>query len=268
MLIKKSLTLLLALSTLGLLSCDKETPVEPTLVDTTPAVNATSENVKQPANSLTPEQLAARRVERQAKREQRLAELSPEELAEKLDREARRAARRDAKQNDSDTPETEVEKQARQAQRRKDKKNERLQQKEWWNKLGNKNTELALSEQQITEFNTKLQELLVTREQIGTQLQPLWQSNQEALASGNIGLISSNLENIERLESQWQAQRRAASMAILESLDNQQLAALSKAGGDIASLNWINVTLDKDLQKPQSNRQQQRANRRQQSSSN
>lgn len=249
---------------LTLTACDKEATEPPpetsqTATETAPPIQSA---IKPPA--LTPEQRAARKAERQARREQRLADMTPEELAA---REARRAERQAGKQADqeqaSDTDETEAEKQARRAERRQHNFNQRMQDKAWWNKGGNKLAGLGLTDQQKTDMNTQLQTLLSTRDQLATELQPLWESNRDALASGNIGLVASNLENIDRLETQWQQERRNTMIEILESLDSEQLASLAQANSNISTLDWLDIDLDKGAQRPQSNRQAQRENRRQ-----
>ncbi len=257
--------ILLIIMIVLLAGCNKEEASEaPAEVESSPVTAApVSETPPQPPQvvTLTAEQRDARKAERQTKREQRLAELTPEELAA---REAKREARRLAKQeNPSDSEETEADKQARRAERRRQNLNQRTQDKAWWNKGGNKLAALELSDQQKTDMDSQLQTLLDTREQLGAELQPLWASNRDALASGNVGLIASNLENIDRLETQWQTERRNAMVEILESLDSQQMAALAQSSSDISSLNWLDIDLSKGIERPQTDRQQQRQNRRQ-----
>ncbi len=258
---------LLMIMVVLLVGCSQESANE-TASDTPPS--ATVEKVTTPptqttnSSALTPEQRAARKAERQARREQRLADMTPEQLAALEARRAEHQARKQADQEPaSDNDEAEAEKQARRAERRQHNFNQRMQDKAWWNKGGNKLAGLALTDQQKTDMNTQLQTLLSTRDQLATELQPLWESNRDALASGNIGLIASNLESIDRLEAQWQQERRNTMIEILESLDSEQLAGLAQANSSVSTLDWLDIDLDKGTQRPQSNRQAQRENRRQ-----
>ncbi len=259
---------LVTLVMISLTGCNREEAAETTTEPTQPVTAAQPAEQPPAANSrpnaLTPEERAARKEERQARREQRLAELTPEQLAAREARRAERQARKQENQNNAgNDQESEADKQARRADRRRQNINQRTQEKAWWNKGGNQLADMNLTDQQKTDMDAHLQALLDTREQLGAELQPLWQSNKDALASGNVGLIASNLERIDSLENQWQTERRNTMVEILESLDSQQLAALAQSSSDIATLNWLDIELGKGVGRPQTDRQQRRQNRRQ-----
>lgn len=258
-------TCLLAALLLLPLGCYKDEPAEASTEHTGQTPDNLASNGTATQSGPTAEERAARKAEREARREQRLAELTPEQREIREANRAERQARQQANRDDANDGESQAERETGRAERRQQNVQERLQNKAWWNKRNSKQLAgLELSEQQQSDMDQRLQSLLDTRDQLGAELEPLWQSNRDALASGDVGLIASNLERIEQLESQWQVARRTAVIDILESLDNAQLAALAQADSDIATLNWLDISLEKGVDRPRGNRRQQNNNREQQ----
>jgi len=197
---------------------------------------------------------------KKSKSPEKLAKQAAKKDVEDERRQAKKEANKAARLAKSGNKESEFEKQERKAERQLNKRNKRMQSKAWWNKGGGKKTTgLELSDEQKSEMDTKLLALLDSRQQLGQQLQPLWASNRDALANGDRDLIASNLERMERLQAQWQQERRNAIMDILNSLDEQQLAALADSGGGIADMNWLDYDLGKNIDRGE---KQQKNNRR------
>lgn len=261
------LQLLGVLLTVLMIGCQSQ---DDTPVTTAPAVTTETAEQQVEPNTLTAEERRQRREQRAAERAARRAERRAERLASLTDEEraAREQLRQERLQNrqanltaqDTDSASEILD----QAQRRERQFVARIQQKSWWNTRNGQLGELSLEESQITSFDTAVSTLMEIRKTLAPELESLWQSNREALASGDTRLIASNLERIDTLEAQWNEAKRNTTLEIIDSLDSEQLAVLSDAGGDIVTMDWLNIDLGRGVSKPLSSQQEQKRQRREQ----
>lgn len=224
---------LLAALAVALVACSEDAPIEGSAEDPAPEAPV-AEPASRPGDRLAPD--PAKQAARKAKRE------------------ARHLARLEAPAAAEDPASKSPEDRAVRKQQRAEKK---LVNKAWWNK--GKRNDLALSDEQITSFDQRVLELLDERGAMAGPLQQLADSTQAALAAGDLSLVQKNLNARLLLEQQWLQTRNQATIDILAALDPEQLAQLPSLGRDVASLDW----LDLDLQKGKTGSRRGVENRRQ-----
>lgn len=180
-------------------------------------------------------------ADREAARKQATESVLTDEgrAAKRAARQARRQAAK-AENPKSDSPQTSEEKAAKQAERQQKRRLE----KAWWNKG---KSDDVFDENQVEQFNQQVVALLNQQQELGAELRALYNSNEQALRSGDLDQLENNLQEITALRSQWEEARAALVLDILSSLDSEQLAALAEQGEKITSLNWMNQELEKGM---------------------